>query len=60
MRAEKGLDQGPQAFLHAPSKAPPTRVHVQTLRRQRVTASAAHATQKEIVRVPSLVARGGR
>ena len=29
--AQKGLDQRPQAFLHAPSKAPRTHVHVPTL-----------------------------
>ena len=27
VRIEEGLDQGPQAFLHAPSKAPRPRVH---------------------------------
>ena len=44
--AEKGLDQRPQAFFYAPSKASRTDVHVPTLRRQRVAASA-HASHKE-------------
>ena len=52
VRAEKGLDQRPQAFLHAPSKAPRTHVHVPTLRRQRVAASASQATQEERLAQP--------